>query len=85
MQSARREPIPIRPIFFAVLLMIVLLLLGYGWIEGRWGVVNFYLVLTLLSALFLAPPIWSYSRRREDPETSDAGDDFDSHLDEELP
>ncbi len=42
--------------------MATLLLLSYGWIERQWATAGFYLGILAIGSIFLAPPIWSYTR-----------------------
>ena len=66
MSSASRRPAgktaPLRPIFVVSILMAALLLIAYGWIERRWAAAGFYLAILAIGTLFLAPPLWSYTR-----------------------
>ena len=79
MASASRRPsgktAPLRPIFVVSILMATLLLLAYGWIERQWATAGFYLGILVIGFVFLAPPIWTYTRVTpldESPETDHA-------------
>jgi hypothetical protein len=72
MSVAARRSHPLRPIFLVSLLLATLLLLAYGWIENRWATAGFYLAIVALAAVFLTPPIWSYTRVTALDETPEA-------------
>lgn len=71
MSSSRRQ-IPIRSIFLLAISTFAVLLIAWGWIERRWAVAGFYLAILALATLFLAPPIWSYTRTTSLDETPEA-------------
>jgi hypothetical protein len=72
MSYAPRRQLPLRPLFVMSILTSALLLLAYGWIERRWATAGFYLAILTLVALFLAPPIWSYTRTTKLDESPDS-------------
>lgn len=84
MSAASRPAIPLRPLFVLSLIVATLLLLGWGWVERRWTTAGFYLVILLLTAIFAAPPLWSYTRTAPLDESPEADRDFraDSALEE---
>lgn len=70
--------LPLRPLFITGILMASLMLAAWGWIEQRWATAGFYLVVLLLTAIFVAPPLWTYTRpepKSESPEEEDSPDD----------
>lgn len=72
MASLQRSHLPIRAIFIVSVLIFALLLLGWGWVERRWVTAGFYLAILALGSLFLAPPIWSFTRTTALDETPEA-------------
>lgn len=71
MRSPSRQ-FPLRAIFLLVIFTLASLLLAWGWIERRWAAAGFYLAILALTTLFLAPPVWSYTRTSALDETPEA-------------
>lgn len=69
---------PLRPMLLVGFLIGTTLLLGYGWIENRWGSVAFYLAILAVAAVFLAPPFWSYTRVSKLDESPEVDPEADS-------
>lgn len=61
MPSSHRQ-LPLRAIFLLAVFTLAGLLIGWAWIEGRWASAGFYLAVLAVATLFLAPPVWSYTR-----------------------
>jgi hypothetical protein len=75
MSTASGRSHPLRAVFVLSVFTATVLLLAYGWIEHRWVATGYYLAILLLTAVFLTPPIWSYTRVTkldESPEADDA-------------